>query len=244
MSKFSHYEACPTCRDRGSDRRGDNMGCYTDGSKHCYSCGFHVFPKHYKNIINGKEISTKDKAKLPNDFSRDVPARAARWLLQYGLPWSHWKEHCGYSETDERLIICVGEPLDFSLGRDMAVPNEGEKPRRKWHAYGNCHEKSHLYGPLESPSIICVEDVISAHKVAAAGYLTLPLFGTNVADCHLRTLLHLKLPIVMWLDKDQQGLSCRRGTRLSSLLGLSVRNINTDNDPKEIPIHNIKELLT
>ena len=47
----------------------------------------------------------------------------------------------------------------------------------------------------------------------------------------------------MWLDMDQQGLSQKRAARISSIIGKPVRNIFTDNDPKSIPINEIKEIL-
>ena len=168
------------------------------------------------------------------------------WLLQYGLPVSYWQEHCGYSEAEERLIIRVGTPLDFSLGRDMAVPKEGDKPRRKWYAYGNCHERSHIYGQprADSRGIAIVEDVISAHKISYAGHIALPLFGTNTHDCHIRCLSHLRLPIVLWLDKDQEGLSRKRAARLGAITGLPVQIISTDKDPKSISVNEIKLILS
>ena len=242
MSKFLGYEACPKCQERGADRSGDNAGVYSDGSKHCFACGWHSFPKHYNRFVNDQEISTEEKAKLPNDFTWHVPARAWQWLLQYGLPVSYWRPHCGYSEAEERLIIRVGEPLAFSLGRDVAVPTERAKPRRKWYAYGDCHKQSHFYG-TPGNKVVLVEDVISAHKVGHAGHLCLPLFGTNVHDCHLRSLLYYKLPIVLWLDKDQEALSRKRAARLNTLLGVPVSIITTDKDPKNISINNINEVL-
>ena len=89
-----------------------------------------------------------------------------------------------------------------------------------------------------------MEDIVSAHKVGQAGFLTLPLFGTTVHDCHFRTMLHLGLPVVMWLDMDQQGLSQKRAARISSIIGKPVRNIFTELDPKSIPINDIKGILT
>ena len=247
MSRFIGYEPCPKCRERGSDRAGDNVGVYDDGSKHCYSCGWHSFPSIYNQLKQQNETQrAEDKAKLPDDFTRHVPARAWQWLLQYGIPVSYWEEHCGYSEAEERLIIRVGNPLDFSLGRDMAIPKEGEKPRRKWYAYGNCHQRSHIFGNAIGTSgrITIVEDVISAHKVAFAGGVSLPLFGTNVHDCHLRTLVHLGSPINLWLDPDQEGLSIKRSIRLNALTNLPVYLIKSAKDPKETPLQQIKELIT
>ena len=37
MGKFLGYEACPKCRDRGADRRGDNLAIYSDGGRHCFA---------------------------------------------------------------------------------------------------------------------------------------------------------------------------------------------------------------
>ena len=88
-----------------------------------------------------------------------------------------------------------------------------------------------------------MEDVISAHKVSQAGHLALPLFGTNVHDCHIRTILHLKLPVVMWLDKDQEHQARKRGARLSSITGLPVTYRTTDDDPKCLSISKIKSIL-
>jgi len=244
MSKFLGYEACPKCQESGRDSKGDNAGVWSDGSKHCFAnCGYHVFPKHYVRSVF-EEVRTEDKEKLPHDFSREIPTRAWQWLLQYGLSYRYWQKYCGYSEADQRLIITVGEPLDFSLGRDVAVPVEGEKPRRKWYCYGDSHKRSHVFGDIGSArSIICVEDVISAHKIGQAGLTAIPLFGTNVHDCHMRTLLHLGLPVVMWLDKDQEHLAIKRATRLSSIIGKPVRNVFTEQDPKCLSFRTINEVV-
>ena len=249
MSKFLRYEACPKCRERGGDRRGDNLGVWQDGSYYCFSCHYSKKTPVYNRIKTDEEISTKDKAKLPYDFSTDIPSRAWKWLLQYGLSWRYWQPHCGYSERESRLIIKVGNPLDFSLGRYIP-PEQGASDvavspaPRKWFAYGACHERSHLIGDYSNvKEIVCAEDIISSHKIAAAGYCALPLFGTSVHDCHLRTLRHIGLPVVMWLDADQKALAAKRGHRLSVLLGKPVRNLFTDSDPKELSISNIKSVL-
>jgi hypothetical protein len=244
LSKFLRYEACPKCQDRGADRAGDNRAVYADDSKHCFACGAHTFAKHYKRVY--EEIDTKDKAKLPYDFSREIPSRAWRWLLAYGLSWRYWQEHCGYSEAESRLIFKVGEPFDFSIGRYIP-PDEGTSDvpiPRKWHVYGNSHERSHLFGPYEeAKQVILVEDLISAHKVGAAGHLVLPLFGTNIHACHLKQLRELHLPIIMWLDNDQKSMAIQRCNRLSILSGLPCKYVFTENDAKLLSIKDINSVL-
>lgn len=34
--------ACPSCRERGNDRSGDNLVEYDDGHSHCFACGYRI----------------------------------------------------------------------------------------------------------------------------------------------------------------------------------------------------------
>jgi hypothetical protein len=117
MAKFVHYEPCPACRARGKDRRGDNLGRYSDGGGHCYSCGYHEQPTLLNRNANQTPVKNVQEGPLPRDFTRDVPADGWKWLLQYGLPYSYWKPYCGYSPASERLVITHGSPVEYSVGR-------------------------------------------------------------------------------------------------------------------------------
>lgn len=239
MSKFVKYEQCPRCVSRGADSRGDNVGVYIDGSKHCYSCGFHQFPKTYVKQNVNESLRTEDKKVLPYDFSRDIPARAWKWLLQYGLGYKYWEPYCGYSEKDERLIITVGTPMEFSQGRYMGE----DTSKRKWYCYGDAHKTAHMFGnPETSNGIVLVEDVISAHKV---GQITscISLFGTNIFDSVVSTLRLYRKPVTMWLDHDQQTHARKRAVRLSMLTGCEVNFVFTKQDAKELSSNEIKEIL-
>ena len=226
MSKFVRYKQCSKCAERGRDRASDNCGVYDDGSEHCFAnCGYHKFPKHYVKY-NHEMVLPEVKKVLPNDFSREIPARAWKWLLQYGLGFRYWEPYCGYSETEQRLILTVGSPVEFSIGRWM-----GEEPtKRKWWAYGDCHKTAHVFG--SGDNIVLVEDLISAHKV---GQITscIPLFGTKVFDGVVNVLKLYRKPVIMWLDKDQQDHARKRATRLSMLTGCDVRYVFSSTDPKE-----------
>lgn len=243
MARFSHYEKCPQCAASGRDTRGDNLGVYVDGSQHCFSCGYHKHPRGYIPIDRNLEVKHGTKS-LPSDFTREVPARAWEWLLQYGLPWSYWKDSCGYSEAygGPRLVFQVGSPTEFSIGRllDTAVGNH--KDRRKWWVWGDSHKHCEVVHPKEAASqIILVEDLISAHKV---GQVTtcIPLFGTNIHPCHLFYLTQEQKPVKIWLDKDQEGLVVKKAVRLQILIGQPVDIIVTDKDPKTYSVDKIREL--
>jgi hypothetical protein len=178
--RFSHYEPCPRCRSNSRDSRGDNFGVYADGSGHCFSCGFHknakfVVPLEYqrKDDHNGSKV-------LPYDFTREVPARGWKWLLQYGLSYRYWQPFVGWSEQDSRLVFTVGDPTEFSIGRFIddggeqggsrhgnvpaGVPSE-VRPQagplvlapsrlpRKWFVWGESHKTAHVFRPGQGQDI-------------------------------------------------------------------------------------------
>lgn len=112
-------EPCPKCRARGADRRGDNLVRYQDGGAHCFACGHHEPSQNYLSKIEKQNVDASEphEGPLPRDFTREVPAVAWRWLLQYGLPYSYWKDFTGYSPATERLILTHGQPVEVSVGR-------------------------------------------------------------------------------------------------------------------------------
>lgn len=245
MARFEHYEQCPRCFERGKDSRGDNCAVYSDGGKHCFSCGFHTFPKHYTPRISEKE--RLDVRVLPADFSREVPTHALKWLLQYGLSYTYWKPFIGWSEKDMRLVFTVGDGPSFSIGR--YVPADEKQlavAPRKWFVWGNSHAYAHLLGNYqtdEASCVVLVEDLISAHKIAMSGYPSIALFGTKIFDACIPVLRHIGLQVVLWLDKDQEGTLAKKCQWLAVVTGLPVSYRVTDSDPKEYNAVKIKEIL-
>lgn len=241
MARFLHYEPCPRCQHSGKDTRGDNLATYEDGGKHCFSCSYHVFPKHY---IQPRKEEKIDATVLPIDFSREVPSHALKWLLQYGLPYSYWKPHIGWSEKDLRLVFPVGEGPEFSIGRYIQrVDHEQGKPPRKWYVWGNSHKTAHIFGNYtEAKQIVLVEDLISANVLSPLVPVCC-LFGTTIFPACIPMLRHIGLPIVMWLDKDQEQTMPKKCNWLSMVTGLPVRYVVTDNDPKCYAFNRIKEVL-
>ena len=244
-----HEEPCPRCRERGADTRGDNLVVWPDGSAHCFSCSYHRFPKHF--IPRARELNVA-KALLPGDFTREVPASALKWLLQYGLPWSYWKDQIGYSPTEERLVFLVGSPTQFSIGRFVGMAVAGRTPR-KWYVWGDSHRHAEIVAACGSsdvvhsdtkdkPTVLC-EDLVSAHKIANAGFIAMPLFGVNWHPCHVYYLMQEQRPIVLWLDKDQAGTIMRKTMGLQALVGCPVSTVSTDNDPKELSFKEINEAI-
>jgi hypothetical protein len=215
---------------------------------HCFSCGFHKFPKNY--IPSGNKEEKINAAVLPIDFTREVPSYALKWLLQFGLPFTYWRPFIGWSESHSRLVFTVGTGPSFSVGR--FIKGEGRscfgyktqsKGERKWFVWGESHKAAHVFGnPQTSEQIVLVEDLISAHKVGNVS-ATICLFGTNIFSACIPVLRHYSLPIVLWLDKDQEETMPKKARWLQIVTGLPVRYIVTKNDPKLLTLGKIYETL-
>jgi len=240
MSTFVRLEQCPRCAENGRDRHGDNLGVYSDGGAHCFSCGFHRAAKFaLKHLIERNVTDDKEKAVLPSDFQREIPTAGWKWLLQCQLPMSYWKTYCGYSPREERLIFTVGNPTRFSVGRFVGDPSLGKS---KWKVYGDKSSYVEIVSEQLSEQIVLVEDIISAHKVGHVAS-SIPLFGTIITDLVVKKLQELNRPVRLWLDQDQYSLLPRKINRLQAFLGVSVSHITTRKDPKEYSIEEIKEIL-
>jgi len=252
MGRVVQRTICPKCRENGGDSRGDNLHLYDDGGYHCFACGYHRGSKFYNPV---KEDYHHGSTVLPSDFSKDVPAVAWKWLLQYGLPMDYWRPHIGYSEKDSRLVFTAGDPVCFSIGRYIENGNGSASLRRrgepslertpaKWFVWGDSHQTAVCYGEQDNGrKVVIVEDIISAHKVGRAE-IAVPIFGTVVHPCHYNLLKHIGLPIVLWLDQDQGPYIRKKAAQISIYTGLPVEIVSTRKDPKEIPVETIRELLT
>lgn len=235
MAKFTHFSQCPRCAKDGRDKSADNLGNYSDGSGHCFSCGFHSFPKFHHTFVK-EQRNDREKAVLPIDFTREVPAECWKWLLKYGLSYSYWKPYTGYSAKENRLILTFGEPIKFSIGRAFTVGD------RKWKFYGDGHSYIETLSPQLSEQVVLVEDLISAHKVAQVSS-TICLFGTNIHDLAIKECKRLKRPVVLWLDADQYSLLPKKMNRLQTMIDFPIRYLSTPKDPKEYTPNQIKELF-
>lgn len=138
------YEPCPRCVANGKDSRGDNLVVYANGHSHCFACNFHGFPTHYVKPV---EVNDGPKSVRPADFTREIPAAAWKWVLQYGLPYTYWKECAGYSEEKgKRFVFQVRNEsgVAFSIGRLIE-----DSPK----AGGNTsHASNGGYNPLDGTS--------------------------------------------------------------------------------------------
>lgn len=247
-SGLDYYGPCPECRKNGRDTRGDNLAHYKDGSAHCFACQYHEYGTVYSQFLAKKDEpnGTKSSAALPSDFTREIPAIAWKWLLQYGLPYTYWEKYCGYSPKEGRLVFTVGEPVAFSTGRLIEPEKqsgENHGKRRKWYVWGQSHRHCEAIsppGPVKN--LVIVEDIVSAHKVGQVA-TAVPLFGTEFHPAHIYYLFNSHLPVTLWLDKDQESLIYKKAMHLGSIISKQVQILVTDQDPKSIEMSKLKEMF-
>lgn len=98
----------------------------------------------------------------------------------------------------------------------------------------NCHTKSYEY-------VIC-EDLLSAKRLAEAGYCAIPLLGTYLSTTQFLALQQ-KLPkvVYVWLDNDAYDKALEIVSRLS--LFTKAVFVRSDKEPKELSKQEIRNTL-
>lgn len=222
---FIAHHPCPKCRSK------DNLGEY-DTNFYCFGCGYYK-PKEDLESLRKR----LDKSEEPVDtgsalvLTKDLPSEAKKWLLKYGITEEDCAQHnFGWSEADNMLVLYNSD--DYWQGRMFG------NPKRKYMSKGK--KPLLFYG--DGDTIVCVEDIISAIKVAKAGYIACPLLGSHVSEELQNVLISRRYPVVLWLDYDKAKESV---LAMRNLQGRSVNCsvVMTAKDPKEYTIGEINGWL-
>ena len=217
MSTFIKHLPCKSCGSK------DNLGEYTDHFW-CFGCGYYKEKDDIKSIRNRvlgqnhKEIFIENLV-----FTKHIPKKAMRWLLSYRITLKEIEKHnILWCQENETLILVHTD--EYWQGRHFGnygikYLSKGKKPLT-------------IYG--ESDTIILVEDVLSAIKIARLSpeYCAMPLLGSSLSTEHEEVLRDIFKTIYVWLDRDKakQGIKMTRNLRQK---GINTKSIITDLDPKE-----------
>lgn len=253
-SEFLRNEACPQCRKLNRDRKGDNLGVYSDGHCICWSCGYYVPPDELKQVAQKLsqplEASETKVVVLPHDVDVNYPSEALEWIAKYELSRSDLLANRVLWSESRRLLI-----FSFSDGEGRIIAwqgrNFGEVYRTKWFGRGQL-EDTFVFFPRHQQRIkriFFVEDVISAIKLGKffdskkdyEGYVAMPIFGSHISQLRLSRcllLFHNNPTITVWLDRDKASQAIKFAKQAESL-GFKSSTIITEVDPKEIPFANL-----
>ena len=85
MALFKFKSQCPKCVEKGGDKSKDNLANYSDGGKHCFSCGYHVhgdeayIPSEEDEVLDDiKEMSEDSKKRIKDGTTHKVTWRGIR----------------------------------------------------------------------------------------------------------------------------------------------------------------------
>lgn len=248
--KTSHvirHERCPECAKLGRDNTHDNLAVYSDGHSWCYSCHYSTYPsgiERFKGTI-ANTVLEKEPLTLPVDCDINYPSRALKWIEQYELTRVDLlNNNVMWSESMQRLIFPVyadGWLLAWQ-GRYFGTQSSAVAKIAKWYGKGNLKGTLHILG--KGTSLVLVEDVVSAMKVAKCGVRAMPLFGCVVGDRFkwLKTVLQPSDRCLIWLDPDKHTESIKEA-KLGVLYGLNCSPVFSEVDPKELEYSEIERVL-
>jgi len=85
MALFKFKSQCPKCVEKGGDKSKDNLANYSDGGKHCFSCGYHIHgdenytPSEEEEVLDDiKEMSNESKERIKQGTTHKLTWRGIR----------------------------------------------------------------------------------------------------------------------------------------------------------------------
>lgn len=218
----------------------------------CYRCsigGFkpHPQPSLSERIAALREQRSADQA-VEADFRPPMPANfdPSTWPLEPRV----WLYKCGLSNE---TIKSVGFYWCDRITRVVLPVLDGHK-LVYWQARGFDPERPKYLNPkIDKPvykslpycvgPLILTEDILSAVKVGQVARAW-SILGTALTASTATEIAELGVPVLIWLDPDEAGRKGRR--RIAAQLramGVSVRIVYAEQDPKYYSLDQIKELI-
>lgn len=221
---------------------GDKPSAYVSNSAAgvrlgpCFRCGHREFKPHQGvTMAQLAAWRAEDKATgttMPDLSPPDLwPQASLVWLGKAGVSVHMAVEHgAGWSEKTQRFVLpCQihGVPTGAFTGRSL------DPARPKYVQGGQLGSLGVWIGGPETSDVVFVEDVLSAWRVADAGYTACAVLGTSFRPRVLEAALVGKSTAAVWMDPDKAGdaaaVKLRHALRLYDVC---VRKIKSKLDPK------------
>ena len=231
MAHYLHHEKCPQCNSR------DNLARYSDGGAFCFGCHY---TERATRFVPKSDVK-KEYEKAPQ-LSHDFSPECVSWVLQYGLSLEELlRRGCGWNDQRQQLVFTFPD-TDCWQARNFGGRGHGNIPKTKYYTQGDINELIPIYSSgHDDGRLVVVEDCISAIKCARL-VDAMPVLGSHVGNAKLASLAKRYDQLIIWLDSDKYKEAINAGER-AKLLGLSVKVVYTDEDPKCQLDEKIKELL-
>jgi ribosomal protein S27AE len=226
---FIQHTNCPKCGSK------DNLAEYSDGF-YCFGCSYRK-KKNDLNSVRSRLQSgvggTMPSNELDISTTNDIPIEPMQWLLQYGITQQDVDTYKLGWNSDNQMLVLVNTPQYYQA--------------RNFNKYGPKYiakgKKPLLFYGL-GDILICVEDVISAIKIAKANknVTVTPLLGSIISLELTETILKRFKKIYLWLDRDKAVEAVKQARNIKQK-GIDSDVIITPNDPKEYSTGEINQWL-
>ena len=222
---FVGHEPCPSCGSR------NNLGRYSDGGAFCFGCHYVERATHFVP----KSSVKKEYEKAPI-LSHDFSPECVSWIMQYGLSLEELlRRGCGWNDQRKQLVFT------FPDSECWQARNFGGG-RTKYFTQGDVNELIPIYASgHDDGRLAVVEDCISAIKLSRQ-IDCMPVLGSHISGGKLASLARRYHSLIIWLDSDKYKEAINAGER-ARLLGINVKVVYTDEDPKCINDVDIKTAL-
>jgi len=218
MSKFIRHIPCPRCGSR------DNCGEYDDHFW-CFGCKYYK-PKNditaIRTRLRQSELN-QNSGEFTLNLVDDIPPKAMKWLLQFGISLQEIKDFNIKWEPDQELLVLISKDNYYQA-----------------RCFGNHRTKYLSKGikPLTyfgySDKLVCVEDVLSAIKISRLSpeFCAVPLLGCSISNEWIQSISNKFKEVVIWLDRDKAKDAVKISRDLRQR-GFVSRVVISPLDPKE-----------
>ena len=224
---FIQHTNCPKCGSR------DNLAEYSDGF-YCFGCGYRKQKNDLNSVRNrlqSEQTMLSDELDIPT--TNDIPIEPMQWLLQYGITQQDVDTYKLGWNANNQMLVLVNTP-QYYQARNFSKygPKYISKGKKPLLFYG--------LGDI----LICVEDVVSAIKIAKANknVTVTPLLGSIISLELTETILKRFKKIYLWLDRDK-AIEAVKQARNIKQKGIDSDVIITPNDPKDYSTGEINQWL-
>ena len=190
-------DVCPKCGSRsGYAQYSNGLYCHKchSGNSTSYS-GIYI-----KNLIPPSLI-IEDRILFSIE---EFPVTALQWLYKYYVFDSTIKKYrIGYIPEQNRLYI----PQYSTDGRIVYYSNRSMdvNTKCKYKTPKGIRQPLNILKGGDSNTLVIVEDMVSAMRIAETGYDVLSLQGTNLPRDYIEILHKHYYNYVLWLDGDEPG---------------------------------------
>jgi hypothetical protein len=220
----------------------------------CHHCGkkgkLNTTRAAYKKRT-GQLTNTKNKPRMSTAMPADGilepqkwPVEAMRWTSRAGMSLTDIEEAgMQYSPSFNRVIVPVSFEGQYNGWVGRRVGNDDSIPKYLA-AYVDRGKNIYVCRTNTEKEIILVEDILSARKLAKAGYNSVALLGTSLSDEMFYYLTVRYNSFIIWLDNDNAQVKLNQLKLMNKLSVVgNVRIVKSDKDPKEYSLKEIEEIL-